>query len=170
MSLAILAREFPERLEQTLTPDEMAQAKDFLLKPGISVLRDAQIARQAGRVTAMHDPTEGGLSTALWELAQASQCSLNVDLDRVPILPLSARICEVFQIDLFAVIASGALLLTAPTPDAQSIGQALQTAGIVCHDIGEVEAGEAVVWYKSRSGRAKLTYPHRDELARFLSV
>ena len=56
--------------------DELRQARNFLHQPGISVLKDAQIAVQAGRIHAMHDPTEGGLWTALWELAQACGHSL----------------------------------------------------------------------------------------------
>ena len=163
---AILARECPDRLRQVLTPAELTQASAFLYEPGISVLRDARIAIQAGRVTAMHDPTEGGLSTALWELAQASGCQLYVDLEAVPIPPLSARICQVFELDPLATIASGALLLTTPPSDVQQICDALTAAGIVCHEIGQVEAGDAIVWYKSPSGRQKLNYPDRDELAR----
>ena len=114
----------------------------------------------------MHDPTEGGLSSALWELAQASGCQLYVDLEAVPIPPLSARICQVFKLDPLATIASGALLFTTPASDVQQICHALSTSGIVCHEIGQVEAGDATVWSKSPSGRSQLDYPDRDELAR----
>ncbi|MCB8942785.1 MAG: AIR synthase, partial [Ardenticatenaceae bacterium] len=68
---AILAREFPERLQGILSDEELQQAQNFLTEPGISVLREAQLAVDAGEVTAMHDPTEGGLAGALWELAEA---------------------------------------------------------------------------------------------------
>ena len=82
---AILAREIPERLGGILSPDEYEQARGFLHDPGISVLGDAQAAIRAGKVTAMHDPTEGGLASALWELADASGCSLEVDLASIPV-------------------------------------------------------------------------------------
>lgn len=166
---AILAREFPEPLSQELTADELAQASAYLYEPGISVLRDAQIACQAGKVTAMHDPTEGGLLTALWELAQASRCQLMVDLETVPISPLSARICQIFQIDPLAAIASGALLLTTPSREAQPICQALTTAGIPCCEIGEVTTGKAAVWSTSSLGNQPLPYPSRDAIAEVLS-
>lgn len=166
---AILAREFPESLSQVLTPDELTQASAYLYEPGISVLRDAQIACQTGNVTAMHDPTEGGVLTALWELAQASSCQLMVDLETVPISALSARICQHFQIDPLAAIASGALLLTTPPHEAQPICQALNTVGIPCCEIGEVAAGNATVWSTSSLVNKPLPYPSRDAIAELLS-
>ena len=41
----------------------LERCRDFLYHPGISVVRDAQVALGAGRVSAMHDPTEGGVAT-----------------------------------------------------------------------------------------------------------
>lgn len=166
---ALLSREFPDRLCQVLTPDEIIQANAFLHEPGISILPDARIAIQAGKVTAMHDPTEGGLSTALWELAQASGCRLMIDLEAVHIYPLSVQICQVFQIDPLAAISSGALLLTTPAGDAQQICRALNKSGILCHEIGEVEAGEPTVLCQTSLGYQKLPYPSRDAVAQVLS-
>ena len=163
---AILAREFPERLEQVLGPAEVEQAAGFLYDPGISVLRDAQVATQAGQVTAMHDPTEGGLAAALWELAQACGHSLVVDPAAVPVPPLSARICHALKLDPLAAIASGALLLTAPAQDARHIRRALEADGIACAEIGAVEAGPATAWQKIATGRQPLPHPARDEIAR----
>ena len=115
---ALLAREFPGRLQRHLSTHELAEAQAYLIQPGISVVRDATLALQAGRVTAMHDPTEGGLAGALWELAEACGHALWVDPARVPVPPLAARVCAAFGIDPLASIASGALLLSAPELDA----------------------------------------------------
>lgn len=163
---AILAREFPNRLQGVLSAAELAQAQTFLTDPGISVLPDAQTAVNAGKVTAMHDPTEGGLAAALWELATASECALVVETAAIPVPPLSARICRAFGLDPQATIASGALLLTAAAGDAPGICQALRAEGIACAEIGEVEAGETAVWQTTPSGRQKLPLPQRDEIAR----
>ncbi len=163
---ALLARDRPERLSEALSPAEIEQARGYLHDPGISVLRDAQVAAHAGKVTAMHDPTEGGLASALWELAEASGCSLEVDLVRVPVPALSARICVALGLDPFAAIASGALLLTAVPGDASTIRQALEGEGILCAEIGVVEPGPAAVWRTDASGRVILPRPDRDEIAR----
>lgn len=163
---AILAREFAQRLSGMLTPVELAQAQGFLHDPGISVLKDAQIAMRAGKVTAMHDPTEGGLAAALWELAQASGRSLVVNVSSIPVPDLSARICQVFGLDPLATIASGALLLTAAAEDAAAIIRALVGEGIPCVAIGRVEEGPTAVWQETEQGLQILTWPERDEIGR----
>jgi len=160
---AILAREFPERLRPLLGEKGLRQAADFLYYPGISVVRDARLACQSGRVTAMHDPTEGGLAAALWELAEACGASLVVDPSAVAVLPLSARICQHLGLDPLSAIASGALLLACEAADASAIRHALQAEGIACAEIGRVEAGAAVV--RSISG-ALLERPARDEITK----
>jgi hydrogenase maturation factor len=43
-------------------------------------VHDARLVMEVGGVTSIHDPTEGGLVTALWELAEASQMRIEVDL------------------------------------------------------------------------------------------
>ena len=163
---ALLAREFPERLRDVLDGAELEQAQGYLTDPGISVLREAQIAAGAGRVTAMHDPTEGGLAAALWELAEAGSHTLVVDVTAVPISPLSARICAAFGLDPLATIASGALLLTTAQADAPAIIKALAKAGIDCAIIGRVEAGAPLVWQETASDRQLLFRPQRDEIGR----
>jgi hydrogenase expression/formation protein HypE len=162
---ALLAREFPEMLRSVLSEAEIGQARDFLYHPGISVLRDAQVATRSGGVTAMHDPTEGGLAGALWELAEASQHSLSIDTQAVPVLPLAQRICTVLGIDPMAAIASGALLLTAPIEQAPKIRRALESEGLACTEIGGVEIGPPVVWRITPAGREIFVRPERDEIA-----
>jgi hydrogenase maturation factor len=157
---AILAREFPERLGKALQVAELATAQNYLHEPGISVLKDAQIALKAGTVTAMHDPTEGGLATALWEMAEAGERTLLVERTAVPIPALAKRICEAFDLDPLATIASGALLLTVPPEDATAIRRALVHEGIDCAVIGRVAEGPASVKEKSEDGRP---WPRPDQ-------
>lgn len=161
---AILARELPDRLRGALTPAELERAAGFLHDPGIGVLRDAQIAVAAGQVTAMHDPTEGGLATALWELADASGRRLVFDPARVPVPSLSYKVCAALGLDPLASIASGALLLTAVAADAPAIQAALEAEGIPCQEIGRVEAGDAGVWQGTSDGLERLPRPERDAI------
>jgi hydrogenase maturation factor len=160
---AILAREFPARLADVLSEVELRQAQDYLYQPGISVLRDAQIATQAGRVTAMHDPTEGGLAGALWELAEACGHRLQVDTTAVPIPHLAQKVCATFDLNPLATIASGALLLTAVAGDVPAIVAALQDEGIGCAEIGVVVEGKTAVYDQSNQ---LLPRPSRDEITR----
>ena len=61
---AILARECEGELLRAGVPAPVVDAaKECLFSPGISVVRDATIARDAVEVHSMHDPTEGGIAT-----------------------------------------------------------------------------------------------------------
>ena len=59
---AIIAREREEQLRERYDAQFLEQAKNYLTDPGISVLKDAQIAIATGGVHAMHDVTEGGVT------------------------------------------------------------------------------------------------------------
>ena len=158
----LLAREFPARLRYALTESEIGEAQAYLFRPGIGVTRDARIALEAGRVSAMHDPTEGGIITALWELAEASQKTVQVDANRIPVPALARRVCAAFGIDVFSSIASGSLLITAPAPDAAAICEALENAAIACADIGVVLDGAATVERATQAGFATWPRPAVD--------
>src|SRR5713226_8597922 len=65
---AIIAREKEAELRRRGVPATVIQrAKAFLRAPGLSVLPEVEIACELAEVHAMHDPTEGGIATALVE-------------------------------------------------------------------------------------------------------
>lgn len=174
---AILAGEFPDRLTNHdhpsfLSTDEVQQARNFLHQPGISVLKDAQLAIRAGGVHAMHDPTEGGLLTALWELAQACGHSILVNLEAVHIPAISQRICTILGVNPLAAIASGALLIAVNANDSQAICSALEQEQIPCSQIGEVLGSNQnpQVWQNIAGRQALLPYPARDEIASLFEI
>jgi hydrogenase maturation factor len=162
---AIIAREKSERLTGRFSSEFLAHCRGFLYDPGISVVRDAQVAIGAGRVTAMHDPTEGGLATGLWELAEASGRGIELDASVLPILPEGRALCEALGLDPLGAIASGALVLTAPQGDAPRIVAALATEGIAAHVVGRVSEMPGVQ-LNTPTGTAPLPRPARDEITR----
>jgi hydrogenase maturation factor len=86
----------------------------------------------------MHDPTEGGIATALHELADAAGVGLRVDRDRIMVLPEGKLLCEAFGLDPLGTIASGALLMTLDPAEAGMVIHALARESIDCHFIGQV--------------------------------
>jgi hydrogenase maturation factor len=167
---AILAREYHEQLSEFLSEEEIKYAADYLYNPGISVFEEARIATEVGEITAMHDPTEGGLASALWELAHASSRSLVIDLQMVHIPDLAAKICKHFDLNPLASIASGAMLMTADVGDASQVCTTLEGYGIKCADIGIVVAGPPGVWVEVEGNRELLPQPERDEIARLFEA
>lgn len=166
---AIIARERGEALASRFPPEFLEHCRNFLYQPGISVVRDAQIALGAGRIHAMHDPTEGGLATGLHELALASSVGLEIDAEQVPVLPETAALCAEFGLDPAGLIASGALLIAAPAGDAPAILSALHQAGIAAQIIGRVLPAEAGLWLREGSERRPLPTFERDEIARLFA-
>jgi hydrogenase maturation factor len=136
--------------------------------PGIGVLLDAQIACKVGRVTAMHDPTEGGLANGLWELAQASGLSISIDLNKVHIPRLAAKVCELFQLNPFAAISSGALLIAVHPEDAGKVCRELLREGIDCTSIGQFNEGPPSILTNNAEHDALIALPMRDEIARLI--
>jgi len=165
-AVAILCQEFRDRLRRVLGAAEVEEGAAYHRQPGISVMLEARIAIAAGRVSAMHDPTEGGLAAALWEVAEASGRRLVVDSEAVPVSELAGRVCQEFGIDPLAAISSGALLLAVPEPEQAQICRAIRQQGIACTQIGRVTPGPAGVWHHTPAGLRPLPRPDRDEIAR----
>jgi len=162
---ALLAREFPQRLRRALSADEVRAAQCYLHEPGIGVTRDARRAIGAGHVTAMHDPTEGGVVTALWELAQACGKTLRIDPHRIPVPALAQRVCDVFGVDPLCSIASGALLITVSPQGATATCEALIHAGIDCAEIGDVADGPPVLQRSAGNGYQLWPLPSGDAIS-----
>jgi hydrogenase expression/formation protein HypE len=161
---AIITRERAEALRSSFSPEFLARCAGYLHAPGISVARDAAIAAHAGRVHAMHDPTEGGLATGLWEMADASGRCLAVD-PSAAILEDGQKLCDAVGIDPLGAIASGALLMAVHPNDVAQIVAALRAESIGAHIVGQVEDGPPAV-LDTRSARQPLPRPPRDEIAR----
>ena len=134
---ALIAREKEAVLAGTFSNEYLRRCQAFLHEPGISVVRDAQVATSAGVVHAMHDPTEGGLSTGLWEMAAAGSVGMLIDRAAIPVLPETVALCTHFGLDELGIIASGSLLIACPSTDTDAIVSALQTAGISAARIGQ---------------------------------
>ena len=163
---AIIAREKRDVLQRQFAATFLDRCAGFLEDPGISVVRDARIATAAGRVTAMHDPTEGGVATALFELAAASGVGLEIHAEALLIAPEAAQLCAAFGLDPLGVISSGALLIGCQADDTPAIVAALEQEGIPAARIG-VARDPAFGMQLSRDGQA-IPLPHfsADELTR----
>jgi hydrogenase expression/formation protein HypE len=117
----------------------------------------------------MHDPTEGGVATACWELAQAGDVGVRVDRERIPVLREGRVLCEAFGLDPLGTIASGSLLLAVDPGDAESVIGACRGAGVDCTSIGRVtEASQGVSLVTGGHARPMPTFP-QDEITRIFS-
>lgn len=166
---SILAREAADALAKAgLSPDLMRRAQDLLFTPGISVAKAAAIACDIG-VNSMHDPTEGGLATALRELATAANIGVAIRAESIPVLPECRAICQALNLDPLGLIASGALLATLPQDRAANLIAALRQAGIPAAQIGSAtDLADGLILTRANA-RHPLPEFARDELARYFA-
>ena len=171
---AILASEFRDELTAAGVSEEVLEvARQFLFDPGISVVQDARVAIESGKlgaVHAMHDPTEGGVATGLRELAEASETGMLVDAAAVYIYPESEQICDALGVDPWGLIASGSLVIVAEADAAGGIVASLRAQGRRAEIIGAVTGPEEGILVRKPGGTRELPRFDRDEIARLFSV
>jgi hydrogenase expression/formation protein HypE len=135
---ALLARELGVELRELIGDELVRDAARLMDQPGISVVAEAEIARHAGQVTALHDPTEGGLASAVRELALVSGAGVEIDAEAVPILAETLAVAAALSIDPLGMLASGSLLIATRPEDAPSIVRDIEAAGIPVSVIGRL--------------------------------
>lgn len=138
---ALLARDFRSRLRGKLKARQLRRAAGFLFDPGISVVRAALTAADAG-ATAMHDPTEGGVLTGLWEMANASQRRVVVEPAHLPMREETRLVCNALGVDPLRALASGALLTGIPRTRTRGLLARLKRRGLPATVIGRCVPGK----------------------------
>ena len=141
--ISILTHEFENELRDKFSDEELKIGKDYLHSPGISVYKDAMAIRDVNGVHAMHDPTEGGMMTAIWEMAQAAGKRIEINSESIYIPEIGLKLCEHFEIDPYRTIASGSLLIFCTKDAVEEIRKNLNRIEIDCFEIGVVKNGDA---------------------------
>jgi len=166
---ALLARDAADELRRRgFGEASLDRARALLDRPGISVVREALLACDTAPVHAMHDPTEGGLATALHEVAAASGLVAEVQAEAVTVLPETAEICRALSLDPLGLLASGSLLIALAEEDCERVRAALSDAKISAACLGRLIEGTEGVIIDGRGERRDIPHFRRDELARFL--
>ena len=85
---------------------------------------------------AMHDVTEGGVLQAVWELCRASECGAIINIDKIPVLDETKKLCNALCIDPLRLISSGCMVIA--VKDGQSCVNELHKNGIPAAIIGKI--------------------------------
>ncbi len=130
---SILAGDYAMRLT-ALTRAELDEA--LALARYLSVVPESRVAMQNG-ATAMHDVTEGGILGAAWEMSYTGGCGIRLVPERIPVLPVTDKICAALSLDPLRLIGSGSMLIACA--DGGALVSALAAAGIPATCIGKAE-------------------------------
>jgi len=107
----------------------------------------------------MRDPTRGGAATALVEIAEMAQCTIELDEPAVPVEPQVQGACELLGLDPLYVACEGRMLFVIPPGQASAA-----LAGIRSHPLGRSgavigrvgERGTARVLMRSSIGSTRI--------------
>jgi hydrogenase expression/formation protein HypE len=108
---ALIAQEKAKQLEKYFSAAEIKTMQTLIDEPGICVLPLVEKMLPCEGIVALHDPTEGGLATALHELADAAKCGLVIKAEKLPIREDTQKLAEIFQVNPLGLLASGSLLI-----------------------------------------------------------
>jgi len=144
---ALIARERGDRLAGAVDAQVLERGRNFLFDPGINVVDEARIAREHG-AHALHDVTEGGVVTGLWEMARASGLGIEVDADAICVRDETRLLCDAVGIDPLEAIGSGALVAAAAPDEAEEMLAALASAGMEAAVVGR---------FTQRGGECRIT-------------
>ena len=144
----IFATMFPHLIEKEFGLSFSQKAQQIFYK--MSVVEDAMTAVGVGirdnGVTAMHDATECGVWGGLYELAQAAGLGVRIEKERMAVEDCVEEICNYFDIDPYASISEGTLIIACRQHKAGEVVEALAQKGIKSSIAGELtEPGEGMV-------------------------
>jgi hydrogenase maturation factor len=160
---AVVALELGDSLD--VSRELLAAARAAIHDPGISVVEPALRAAGLG-ACAMHDPTEGGMSAGLHELAEASDVMLRVDGEAALWFAPGIALCDAIGADPWGMLASGTLLAAFPAATVDAAVTALSADGYAVARLAIAEPGSGVLFKDDRA----LPRYERDELSRVLTT
>jgi hydrogenase maturation factor len=98
-----------------------------------SCVNEALLLARTGFVHAMHDATEGGLTAALNEMAEASQVGFTVEFDKMPFVRESKALKNHFRLsdtELLSMSSTGTVLAAVDSKSIQSVEKTLKRKGM----------------------------------------
>ena len=160
----IFATMFPQLIEKKFGSEFSQKAQQIFYK--MSVVEDALTAVSVGvreeGVSAMHDATECGVWGGLYELSQAAGLGVRIEKERIVIEACVEDICEFFNIDPYASISEGTLIIACREHKAEEIVTALSRKGITSSIAGELTGSKQGMILVEEGKEKKLEHPLVD--------
>ncbi len=163
---AVIASERADEVRRVFGAEFQERAARFLEDPGLGVLPEARIAAGMLEVHAMHDVTEGGVATAVREMAEAAGLGVVVAETEIPRHYESKRLLAHFGLDILGAIGSGALLVACAESGTRELLDRLGEAGVAAGVIGRFVRESAGLRLLRGAVRRDLPVFEADELTR----
>lgn len=163
---AVIAESRAGEVARAFGEEFRARCARFVRDPGLSVVAEARAAAGTPGVTAMHDVTEGGVATAVREMADRAGLGVAVAETEIPRFYESKRLMKRFSLDILGAVGSGALLVACAEGSVDDLLERLGAAGGPGFVIGRFVRRSEGLRLVRGSARRDLPVFERDEVAR----
>ncbi len=167
---ALLALERETELTTQFGAEFVQSAQRLLHDPGISVVSIAQRLLATGAVTALHDPTEGGVATGVREIGAASGLGAVMNRELVPLLDTTQTISDHYDLDPLGMLSSGTLLAAISADRVGDVLQSVAGADFEVSIIGKLTAPAAGYRLIEHNRTIELPVFQTDEVTRALAI
>jgi len=113
----------------------------------------------SNRINVLRDPTRGGISSTLNEIAQSANLGIMIEENKIPISAQVSAACEIIGLDPLYIANEGKLIAIVSSDDAENIIDKMRTSkyGIDAVIIGEVtEENKGKVVMKTMLGTKRI--------------
>jgi len=104
-------------------------------KTHIFAQKEIEIAKNTG-AKLIRQIGEGGIFAGLWDLAKQTECGLDIDLKKIPVLQETIEVCEFFRLNPYQLASAGTMLMV--TDDGENLVEVLREQGIAAAFIGKL--------------------------------
>lgn len=153
-----ILNEKEEELKQRFVPNFLNQLRQR--REELFSAKELKIAKEY-QVSAMHQITSGGILAALWELAEAADIGLAVELKKMSIYQETVEISEFFHLNPYQLTSAGSVLIV--TNCGEELVEKYQELGVCATVIGRTTKDKARVILGGEEKRF-LDRPAPDEL------
>ncbi|MCM8784826.1 MAG: HAD-IA family hydrolase [Candidatus Omnitrophica bacterium] len=160
---SILVREKYKELKRFFSERYLKKIKNSIYSPGISVFKEGVILWKKFKIKFMHDPTEGGISTGLYEISENKNIGILLDIKKLKFYKPVIKLCKIFNLNPFGIISSGCIVGITDRNEAEKMIDFSKKRGIKMEIIGEVVKRKGVFYYEKNEKRNFLKF-ERDEI------
>lgn len=159
---SILAQKYKDKLSEKFANSFVEECLE--LKNFTSVEKAATIAIDCGAIS-MHNISDGGIFSAIWELASSCNMGISVNIPDIPVWQQVIEVAEVLDINPYLLEGTGAMLIVCHKGD--KIVDELERNGIPAAVIGVMTKGNDRIAV-NRDETRYLEPPRGDELYKFI--
>ncbi|MDD3726160.1 MAG: HAD-IA family hydrolase [Candidatus Ratteibacteria bacterium] len=165
---SVIAREKYPELRKHFSERYLQKVKNAAISPGISIFKEAKILWENFNIKYMHDPTEGGISTALYEMAEANNIGLLLYPEKMRFYPPAVKFCKIFGLNPLGLISSGCIVGIISKKEEKKLLDFCRRNRIKAEIIGCVVDAKTGVWYVENGIKSEFPRFTRDEINRLL--